>query len=67
MEIETKSNFKEVRSKLARLQADVDYIKAHMKDPDIFLDAEEEKLLEESFEHEKDGSLISQEDLEKEL
>jgi hypothetical protein len=35
------------------IKADLQYIKQNMPDRDIFLTAEEKKLLEESFENEK--------------
>lgn len=67
MEIESRESNKEILIRLARLQADVDYLKSHVKDEDIFLDEEEEKLLKESYENEKNGKLISSKKLREEL
>jgi len=64
---EVSQEMREILMKLARLQADIDYLKSHVKDEDIFLTAEEEELLKESYENEKNGKLISSAKLKKEL
>ncbi|MBI4147272.1 hypothetical protein HY494_01325 [Candidatus Woesearchaeota archaeon] len=56
-----------VMGQLKSIKEELDYIKEHMVDRDMFLDVEEMKLLQESYEHEKQGELVSQEELEKEL
>jgi hypothetical protein len=67
METKSRDVGKEILIKLAKLQADVDYLRRHIKDEDIFLSEEEEKLLEESYENEKNGKLISSKKLREEL
>jgi hypothetical protein len=57
----------EIMEELKSIKEELDYIKVHMVDRDMFLDAEEKQLVEESFENEKRGELTSQEDFEKEL
>jgi len=64
---ELSPNAVEIIARLARLQADVDYLKRHVKDEDIFLSAEEEELLEESYENEKNRKLVSPNKLRKEF
>ena len=54
-------------NELKTIKDELSFIKHHMVDRDMFLDAGELKLLDESFENEKRGELTSQEDLEKEL
>ena len=56
-----------IMEELKSIKEELYFIKDHMVDRDMFLDAEELKLLEESFENEKRGELTSQEDLEKEF
>ncbi len=58
---------KEILTRLAKLQTDVDYVKNHIKDEDLFLTTEEEGLLKESYEHEEKGVLLSASHLRKEL
>lgn len=68
--METKTNpieMKEVLLRLAKLQADIDYLKSRVKDEDIFLTNEEEELLKESYENEKAGKLVSSKKLREEL
>jgi hypothetical protein len=67
MENLSKVNMEEILGKLNKIELDIEYLKKHVKDEDIFLSKEEEKLLEESYENEKNGKLKSHEDLEKEL
>jgi len=63
MAIETQQIIEELHT----IKEELDYIKEHMVDKDMFLSEEEKKLLKESYENEKRGELTSQEDLEKEL
>lgn len=58
---------RQVLVELKSIKQELDYIKEHMVDRDMFLDQEEMHLLQESFKNEKEGRLISQEELEKEL
>lgn len=67
MENKMYNEIHEILSKLAMLQADINYIKKHVKDEDIFLTEEEEQLLQESYENEKAGRLLSSEEARKEL
>ncbi|MEK6819516.1 MAG: hypothetical protein AABY10_06315 [Nanoarchaeota archaeon] len=67
MEQVTKSDIKEVLLKLAKIQNDMEYLKKHVKNEDIFLSEEEEKLLQDSYKNEKEGKLISHSQLKKEL
>ena len=57
----------QIMLELKGIKEELGYIKEHMADREMFLDAEELQLLQESFEHEKQGKLTSQEELEKEL
>jgi len=66
METETK-DAKEILAKLAKLQADMNYIKGNMPNKEMFLDAEEKTLLEESYENEKKGLLVSAKEVRKQL
>lgn len=58
---------KQIMNALGTIKQELDYIKANMVDREMFLDAKEMKILEESFENEKRGELVSQEELEEEL
>ncbi len=57
----------QILGELREIKGELDYIKEHMVDKDMFLDAEEKKLLEESYENEKRDELTSSEGLKKEL
>ncbi len=57
----------EIMNELRSIKSELDYIKQHMPDKDHFLSNEEAKLLDKSYENEKNNELISAEDLEKEL
>ncbi len=63
MAIETQ----QIMGQLQTIKVELDYIKEHMVDKDMFLDLEERQLLEESYKHEQQGKLISGENLKKEL
>lgn len=58
---------KQILKELKEIKMDLKVLKENMPDRDMFLTAEEEILLEESFVNEKDGKLTSSEDLRKEL
>ena len=58
---------KQIMGQLKSIQLELDYIKEHMVDKDMFLDQEELNLLQQSFKNEKEGKLISHEELEREL
>lgn len=60
---ETKQILKELRE----IKTEIKSIKESMPDKDMFLTSEEERLLEESYTHEKKGKLVSSKDLRKEL
>jgi threonine aldolase len=53
-----------ILEKLDFLSKEVEDIREHMVDVDVILSMEEKKLLIESLKHEKEGKLISLEDLE---
>ncbi|MBI2499161.1 hypothetical protein HYV88_02875 [Candidatus Woesearchaeota archaeon] len=56
-----------ILKKLEKIEKEVGEIRENMPDKDMFLTSEEELLLEESYDNEKKGNLISSEDLRKEL
>lgn len=58
---------KQIMVDLKSIKQELDYIKEHMVDRDMFLDQEEMQLLQESFKDKKEGKLISHEELEREL
>lgn len=60
-----KVNAEEIMTKLARLQADMDYVREHIED--ITLTEDDLKSLEEAEKEYKEGKTTSLEDLEKEL
>ncbi|MGD9275940.1 MAG: hypothetical protein PVJ67_02095 [Candidatus Pacearchaeota archaeon] len=66
MEMQIGNN--EILARLAKLQADVDFIKRNMvdEDDDVLTD-EEIRMIDESLVNEKEGKLISHEELKKEL
>jgi hypothetical protein len=57
----------EILNELKQLRMDVNILKQNTLDSDTILTDEEEEILEESYENEKNGELISSEDLKKEL
>ncbi len=67
MEQDVKTDLHKIIANLAKLQADVDYIKSQLTDEDLFLTEDEEKLLEESYKNEKKGKLKSSSQIKKEL
>jgi len=54
----------QILKKLDKLEREVEEIREHMVDTDTILTFEERRLLDESFVHEKEGVLISLEDVE---
>ena len=65
MDTKVSNEIKEILLKLTKLQSDMDYVKGHIKDEDIFLTMEEEELLKKSHENEKAGKLVSSKQLRK--
>ena len=65
--METQIANKEILEKLNRLQIDVDIIKEKLDDDDIQSTDGEEKLLEESYENEKNNKLVSSDNIKKKL
>ena len=57
----------DILKELKEIRVEIKAIKDNMPDKDMFLNAEEERLLEESYEHEKKGELISSIELRKKL
>ncbi len=53
----------QIMQKLKGIESQLKEIKEHMVDVDTILTEEERRLLDESFKHEKDGKLISLEEL----
>ncbi len=58
------NEMKQVLRRLDTIKTELDYIKEHMVDVDVILTEEERRLLDESIKHEKEGKLISLEELE---
>ena len=61
------TEIKQVLDELKDIRKELKIIKENMPDKDMFLTAEEERLLAESYENEKKGKLISSKDLRKEI
>ena len=57
----------QILQELKAIRQDLDYLKENMIDKEMFLSNEEKQLLEESYENEKQGKLISSKDLKKQL
>jgi len=57
----------QILKELGEIKLEIKEIKEKMPDKEMFLTAEEEKLLEESYANESKGELISSENLKKEL
>ena len=57
----------QVMEELKDIKEELEYIREHMVDKDMFLDAEEKQLLEESYEHQRQGKLVSSKELRHEL
>lgn len=58
---------KKIFEELTHIKAELEEIKEHMVDVDTILSEEERILIKESFEHEKEGKLVSLNEFEKEL
>ena len=65
--MEVQINPNEILERLAKIQTDVDFIKANMVDPDCILDEDDIKSLEKAEEEYRNGETISHEELKKEL
>ncbi len=61
------SDTKHILEQLKVIKSELDMIKENMPDKDMFLTSEEKVLLEQSFENEKEGKLVSSNDLRKKL
>ena len=53
----------QILQKLNKIEKEVEDIREHMVDVDVILTAEEKILLDESVKHEKEGTLVSLEEL----
>ena len=53
----------QILQKLDKIEKEVEDIREHMVDVDVILTAEEKILLDESVKHEKEGTLVSLEEL----
>ncbi len=58
---------KQLLDEMKIIKDELKYIKQHMPDKDMFLTAEEKKLLEESHAHQKEGKTMSSAALRKKL
>jgi len=56
-----------ILEKLEKIEKEVGEIRENMPDKDMFLTSEEELLLEESYENEKKGELVTSDNLRKEI
>ena len=65
--MEAQINSREIMDKLAKLQADVDFIKKNMIDTDCILDEDDKEALRLAEKEFKEGKTISHEKLKKEL
>jgi len=54
----------EILDELKEMRIDIHFIKQHMVDVDTILGEEEKKMLDESVKHEKEGKLVSLEEIE---
>ena len=61
------TEMKQIMHELRNLREEIEYIKNNMPNKEMFLSAEEKKLLQKSYNHEKEGKLISSKDLKKKL
>ena len=58
---------RDLMNELKQIRVDINIIKDNVNEVDSQLSEEEERLLEESYENEERGELLSSEDLKKEL
>ncbi|MBI5392366.1 hypothetical protein HZA96_00725 [Candidatus Woesearchaeota archaeon] len=56
-----------ILEKLEKIEKNIEDIREHMVDADIILTEDERKLVEDSYENEKKGKLLSSKQLKKEL
>ena len=61
------TEIKQIMHELRNIREEIEYIKNNMPNKEMFLNAEEKKLLQKSYKHEKEGKLISSKDLKKKL
>ncbi len=61
------SGIKDVMKELKIIRSELHTIRETMPDKDMFLTAEENRLLQESYQNEKEGKLLSSAELRKEL
>ena len=52
-------------AELKNIKEEIEYIRNNMPNKEMFLDAEEKQLLQDSYQHEKEIKLISSKDLKK--
>ncbi len=52
---------------LSTIKNELNFIKDNMPNKEMFLTTEEKQLLRESYNHEKEGKLVSSKDLKKQL
>lgn len=57
----------QILSELKLIRQEVEFIKENMPDKDMFLTLDERTLLQESFKNEKEGKLLSSQQLRKQL
>ena len=57
----------EILQELKEIKEELAYIKDNMPEREMFLTAEEKKLVDESYKHEKEGKLTSSKDLKRQL
>lgn len=61
------AEIQEILNEIKEIRVDIGFIKKNMPDKEMFLTAEEKKLLEESYENEKRGKLLSSQSLRNNL
>ena len=65
--MESEMATKQIMDELKAIKIELSDIKRNMPDKEFFLDTEEKKLLEESWQNEKEEKLISSTEIRKEL
>ena len=60
-------SLKDIMLKLVQLQQDVSLIKNQMPDKDMFLSNEEKQLLDESYDSERNDTLVSAKEVRKQI
>ena len=61
------TEIKEILEELKAIKVELDYIRENMPEKDMFLTSEEKNLLQESYNNEKEGKLISNKELKRQL